>query len=143
VLSAVVSREGTSPAILADALASAKDVSSDYELAELLVEIGGNYPLDDVLRPAFFAAASTLNSDYEHARTLNSVLRGQVPPEVALAVLESAKGISSDHEMSELLLAVMQHVKLDEAMRAAIRTNAQSISSQYDRGRVYEALSRE
>lgn len=143
VLSAVVSRGGTSPAMLADVLNSAKDVGSDYELAELLISIGANYPLDNTLRPAFFAAASTLSSDYEHARTLNSVLRGQVPPEVALAVLESAKGISSDHEMSELLLAVMKHVTLDDAMRAAIRTNAQSIGSQYDRGRVYEALSQE
>ena len=51
--------------------------------------------------------------------------------------------MSSDHEMSELLLAVMKHVKLDDAMRTAIRTNAQSIGSQYDRGRVYEALSQE
>jgi hypothetical protein len=118
-------------------------VSSDYELAELLIEIGGSYPLDDTLRPAFFAAAASLNSDYEHGRTLNSVLRGQVPQPVALAVLESAKGISSDHEMSELLIAVMRHAKMDDALRAAIRSNAESIGSQYDRGRVYEALSRE
>ena len=143
VLSAVVSREGTSPAILADVLHSAQDVSSDYELAELLIEIGSSYPLDDTLRPAFFAAAASLNSDYEHARTLNSVLRDQVPQPVALAVLESAKGISSDHDMSELLLAVMRHVQMDDAIRAAIRANAESIGSQYDRGRVYEALARE
>ena len=143
VLSAVVSRQGTSPAILADVLSSAKDLSSDYEMAELLIEVGGSYPLDDVLRPAFFAAAATLNSDYEHGRTLNSVLRGQVPRAVALAVLESAKGISSDHEMSELMIAVTRHVQMDDAIRAAIRSNAESISSQYDRGRVYEALSRE
>lgn len=143
VLSAVVSRAGTSPAMLADVLSSAKTISSDYELAELLIEVGGAYPLDDVLRPAFFAAASTLNSDYEHGRVLGSVLRGDVPRAVALAVLESARGISSDHEMSELLLAVMRHVRLDDAIRAAIRADAETIGSQYDRGRVYEALSRE
>lgn len=143
VLSAVVSREGTSPAMLADVLNSAKAISSDYELAELLIDVGGSYPLDDVLRPAFFAAANTLNSDYEHARALGSLLRGEVPSAVALAVVESAKGISSDHEMSELLLAVTRHVRMDDAIRAAIRANAATISSQYDRGRVYEALARE
>lgn len=141
VLSAVVSRQGTSPAILADVLNSAKDVSSNYELAELLIEVGGNYPLDDVLRPAFFAAAANLNSDYEHARTLKSVLRGQVAQPVALAVLESAKGISSDHELSELLITVTRHVQMTDAVRAAIRANAQTIGSQYDRGRVFEVLS--
>jgi beta-lactamase regulating signal transducer with metallopeptidase domain len=143
VLSAVVSREGTSPAILADVLSSAKEVSSDYELAELLIEVGANYPLDDTLRPAFFAAAASLNSDYERARTLNSVLRGQVPQALALAVLESAKGISSDHELAELLIAVTRHVQMNDAIRAAIRANAATINSQYDRGRVYEALARE
>jgi beta-lactamase regulating signal transducer with metallopeptidase domain len=143
VLSAVVSRDGTSPAMLADVLNSAKTISSDYELAELLIEVGGAYPLDDVLRPTFFAAANTLNSGYEHGRVLGSVLRGDVPRAVALAVLESAKGISSDHEMSELLLAVMRHVRMDDAIRAAIRADAETIGSQYDRGRVYEALSRE
>lgn len=143
VLSAVVSRQGTTPAMLADVLNSAKDMQSDYELAELLTSIGANYPLDNTLRPAFFAAAGTIDSDYELGRTLNSVLRGQVTPEVALAVLATAKGLSSDHEMSELLIAVMQHAKLDDATRAAIRANAESIDSQYDRGRVYEALARE
>jgi hypothetical protein len=138
-----VSREGTSPAILADVLSSAKEVSSDYELAELLIEVGANYPLDDTLRPAFFAAAASLNSDYERARTLNSVLRGQVPQALALAVLESAKGISSDHELAELLIAVTRHVQMNDAIRAAIRANAATINSQYDRGRVYEALARE
>jgi len=143
VLSAVVTREGTSKAILADVLTSAKNLDSDYELAELLIEVGGSYQLDAALRPPFFAAAASLGSDYEHGRALGSLIRGDVPREVALAVLESAKGISSDHEMSELLIAVMRHVRLDDEIRAAIRADAQLISSQYDRGRVFEALARE
>jgi hypothetical protein len=32
---------------------------------------------------------------------------------------------------------------MDDAIRAAVRADAETISSQYDRGRVYEALSRE
>jgi len=144
VLSAVVQREGTSPAMLADVLTSAQTISSDYELAELLIEVGGSYVLDDALRPAFFAAAGTLNSDYEHGRTLLSVVEhGEVALPVALAVLESAQGISSDHELSELLLAVIRRVRMDDRVRAAVRADAASIGSQYDRGRVYEALSRD
>ena len=144
VLSAVVKKTGTSPAMLADVLTSARTISSDYELAELLVEVGGSYVLDDVLRPTFFAAAGTLNSDYEHGRTLLSVIeRGEVLRPVALAVLESAKGISSDHELSELLLAVIARAPKDDAIRAAVRADAQALSSQYDRGRVFEALSRD
>ena len=100
--------------------------------------------LDEALRPAFFVAANNLGSDYEHGRTLLSVVeRGELSRPVALAVLESAKGIGSDHELSELPLAVIKRAPNDDAIRAAIRTDAASISSQYDRGRVFEALSRD
>src|SRR3979411_1062197 len=101
-------RVGTSPAMLAYVLISAKTINSDFELAELLTKVGGSYVLDDALQPAFFAAAKNLNSDYEHGRTFLTVVeRGEVPRPVVLAVLESAKGISSDHELSELLLALL------------------------------------
>ena len=142
VLDAVAQRKDLSAAMLLDVLTSAKTISSDYELAELLSAVGGTYVLDDALRPPFFAAANTLNSDYEHGRTLLSVVQrgGDMPQAVTLAVLESAKGISSDHELSELLIAVVQRVKMDDAIRAAVRADAQSIGSQYDRGRVFEAL---
>ena len=144
VLDAVVRREGMSGAMLADVLQSAQAIDSDYELAELLTKVASAYALDDALRPPFFAAASTLSSDYEHGRALAIVLdRREVPQAVVLAVLESAKSISSDHELAELLLAVMRRVPLDDAIRAAIRADAQTIGSQYDRGRVFEALSRE
>lgn len=61
---------------------------------------------------------------------------------VALAVLQSAKGISSDYEMAQLLLAVIAKVTIDDAIRAAIRQDAQTLESQYERGRVFEALDR-
>jgi len=66
-----------------------------------------------------------------------------MPRPVVLAVLESAKTMSSDHELSELLLAVISKVQMDDTIRAAIRANAASLSSQYDRGRVFEALARD
>jgi hypothetical protein len=110
-------------------------------LAQLLSEIGASYALDDTLRPPFFAAASTLDSDYEHGRTLLSVVGAKdMPRPVTLAVLESAKGISSDNQLADVLIAVIQKVRMDDTIRAAVRADAQSISSQYDRGRVYEAL---
>ncbi|HJS43236.1 MAG TPA: M56 family metallopeptidase [Gemmatimonadales bacterium] len=141
VLDAVVSRTGMTPAMLADVLESAQSINSDYELAELLIKIGGSYQLDEALRPPYFAAAGSINSDYEHARVLRSVVeRGEVSRPVALAALESAKGISSDHELAELLIAIIRKVKLDSDIRAAVRGVAQTIGSQYDRGRVFEAL---
>jgi len=62
---------------------------------------------------------------------------------VTLAVLESAKTLSSDYERAELLIAVIEKVKLDDTIRAAIRGAVQAMSSSYDRGRVYDALERD
>jgi len=66
-----------------------------------------------------------------------------MPRPVALAVLESAKTLASDYERAELLIAVIQKVKMDDTIRAAIRGAVQSMSSSYDRGRVYDALERD
>jgi hypothetical protein len=101
--------------------------------------------LDEALRPAFFAAANAISSDYEHGRALMSVIErsgngGDMPKPVVLGVLESAKTISSDHELAELVIAVIRRVRMDDTIRAAVRADAQRIGSQYDRGRVYEAL---
>ena len=109
-----------------------------------MTEVGNSYVLDETLRPLFFAAASNMSSDYEHGRTLRSIVeRGEMPRPVTLAVLESAKTLSSDYERAELLLAVIQKVKMDDTIRAAIRGAVQSMSSSYDRGRVYDALERD
>src|SRR5947207_541954 len=143
-LDAVVKRPGMSAGMLADVLASAKTLNSDYELAELLTAVGNSYVLDETLRPLFFAAAGNLSSDYEHGRTLRSIVeRGEMPRPVTLAVLESAKTLSSDYERAELLIAVIEKVKLDDTIRAAIRGAVQAMSSSYDRGRVYDALERD
>jgi beta-lactamase regulating signal transducer with metallopeptidase domain len=147
VLTAVVGRAGgrggASRAILADVLGSARTIDSDYELAELLTEVGSAYLLDEALRPAFFAAAATIGSDYEHGRALTSVLeRDDLPRPVTAAIIESAKSISSDYQLAELLIAVIRRGALDDALRAAVRSTAETLQSRYERERVLEALAR-
>src|SRR5439155_1348941 len=109
---AVVRRRGTTHSTRANVPAWANSMNPDYVLAELFAEVGNSYVLDDTLRPLFFAAASNLSSDYEHGRTLRSIVeRGETPRAVTLAVLESAKTLSSDYERAELLIAVIEKVK--------------------------------
>ena len=142
VLTAVVGRRDATPGMLADALASAQNIRSDYELAELLIQVA-EYGVDDNLGPAFFAAAGTIESDYEHGRALASLLdRRAVSRATAAAIIESSRGIQSDYQLAELLLAVIDKVKLDAGLHAAVRAAAQGLQSSYERGRVLDALSR-
>jgi len=69
VLTAALSRPGLTPAIEAGMLDAAGDISSDYELATLLIEVNTARPIDEAVRPAFFKAANSLQSDYEHRRS--------------------------------------------------------------------------
>jgi beta-lactamase regulating signal transducer with metallopeptidase domain len=142
VLTAVVGRRDATPGMLADALASAKNIRSDYELAELLIQVA-EYGVDETLAPAFFAAAGTIESDYEHGRTLERLLdQRDLPRATVAAIVESSGGIQSDYQLAEVLLAVIDKVKLDDGLHSAVRSAAQGLRSSYERGRVLDALSR-
>jgi hypothetical protein len=65
-----------------------------------------------------------------------------VTPEVATAIVSSARTISSDYELSQVLIAVIEKVKPNDALRAAIRSAAETLQSSYERSRVLDALLR-
>lgn len=117
------------------------ELSSAYDLAELLVLVGRVYPLSDPLRAAFVAAADHLDSDYERHRVLAVVLAGRnLPDEVASAVLASAGGISSDYDLAEVLIVLMGKHPITEGMREAFFRAVDGIDSDYDRHRVLATL---
>ena len=94
-LKAALSRPGLTPAMEAAMLDAAGDISSDYELAELLIEVNTARPIDEAARPAFFKAANALHSDYEHRRVLDAVVARQgTSPAMLADVLTSAKTIN-------------------------------------------------
>ena len=110
-------------------------ISSDYELAELLIAISKR-PIDEAVRPAFFKAANKLRSDYEHRRVLDAVVkRSGTTPAMLLDVLTSAKTINSDYELAELLTEIGGSYLLDDALRPGFFTAADKINSDYEHGR--------
>ncbi|HYX82665.1 MAG TPA: M56 family metallopeptidase, partial [Gemmatimonadales bacterium] len=49
-------------------------ISSDYELAELLIEVSKTQPLTERMQAGFVTAAKSIDSDYERHRVLNAAL---------------------------------------------------------------------
>ena len=75
-LSALLARKALGRPILAALLRSAADgIGSDFELAQLLVDVARQYPVDDALRPAFMRAADTIESDHEHRRVMAALVK--------------------------------------------------------------------
>ena len=91
---------------LVEVLESVARLSSDGEKASLLVEMTKHYQVDTALRAAFFKAVGTLQSDGEHRRVLSELVARKPAVETLQSILQSTKGISSDGEKAELLVAM-------------------------------------
>jgi beta-lactamase regulating signal transducer with metallopeptidase domain len=140
VLDAIVRGGALDAATTRAVLEDASRIASDYELAEFLIRIGNEGFLEDS-DAAFFAAVTSLESDYEHGRVLKSVI-GKRKGDVGFAeqVLQSSRGIASDYEAATLLLRVAELVPIEGRVREAYEKAAESIGSDYEYGRVMKAL---
>lgn len=138
-LAAAFERPGLGAEELERLLATATGIGSDFDLAELLVELAASYP--GRLPEATFRAAATLGTDYERRRVLSAVVaRPDLDTEVVSQVLESARGIGSDHEMAQLLLEVAERYPPDVDLRPAFDRAVATIGNEYELQRILAAV---
>jgi beta-lactamase regulating signal transducer with metallopeptidase domain len=118
-----------------------QEISSDYDLAELLVLVAQQYPLAEPTRTAFVQAAEHIESDYDRHRVLAVVLAGKdLSDDLASAVLGAAAGIESDYDLAEVLVVLIQKHSITAGMSEAFFKAVDAIESDYDRRRVLAAL---
>ena len=117
------------------------DMSSDYELAELLVAVSKLDAFSDDSHPAFVAAAKKIDSDYERRRALNALLqRDRLAPTTVQALLDAASTINSDYELAELLIDVSKRYAINDQTRPTYVKALGSIKSDYEHRRVLSAI---
>jgi beta-lactamase regulating signal transducer with metallopeptidase domain len=118
-----------------------REISSDYDLAELLVQVAHQYPLNEPTRAAFVAAVGHIESDYDRHRVLAVVLAGKdLSDDLAAAILGAAGGIQSDYDLAEVLVVLIQKHPITVGMSPALFKAVAGIESDYDRRRVLAAL---
>ena len=139
---AIVADGKADPTIVTRVVTQAgSELTSSYDLAELLVLVGRLYTLTEPMRSAFVAASNHLDSDYDRHRVLSVVLANRnLPDDLASAILTSAGGISSDYDLSEVLVVLIQKHPITEGMRPAFFKAVSGISSDYDRHRVLATI---
>jgi hypothetical protein len=113
-------------------------IRSDYELARVLMAIGGTYPLAGAgSRTAFLRAAGTLESDYERARVLMEILkRPNLNRDAARMALQLAVALGSDYERARVLMAISDANLLDLSMQPTYMAALTAMNSDYERARV-------
>jgi hypothetical protein len=127
--------EGPASTLIAIAR-SAEAMTSDYEKAELLMEITAHLGArpDTAVLGAILHAAGTIHGDYEHRRVLSAALEvGVLPPAPLVALIRNARSISSDFEKASLLMQVGRSDALaDDEVRRAYVEVARTITSSFE-----------
>jgi beta-lactamase regulating signal transducer with metallopeptidase domain len=116
-------------------------MSSDYELAELLVALAKLDAFGDDSHAAFVSASKKIDSDYERRRALNALLqRDGLAPATVQALLDAAGSINSDYELATLLIDVSKRYAMNDQTRPAYIKALGSIESDYEHRRVLATI---
>ncbi|HEV2915217.1 MAG TPA: hypothetical protein VGX92_18205 [Pyrinomonadaceae bacterium] len=121
---------------------AARQISGDYELAVFLIDYAEQYLGSDTTVPAFFEATKKLGSDYEHHRVLSAAAKARPGKRALASMLESAAVITSDYEKASFLIEAASLYLDDAGLRSAFFQTVNSITSDYERGRVLASVSK-
>jgi len=120
---------------------AARQISSDYEQAQLLIAVAPMLTGKEGALPSYFEATATIKSDYERARVLTTLLKTSAPSrELLTQVASSASSITSDYEKARVLKEVAVLYLDDPSLRNVFFQAVGSIESDYEHHRVLSAL---
>jgi beta-lactamase regulating signal transducer with metallopeptidase domain len=119
-----------------------RELESDYEKAELLMDMADRVSRNTPLIRDYIAVVQTIESDYETRRVLSAMSMGEdVDDDILLAVLEIAAGMDSDYEKAELLIDMAPYCRGRGDFQAAYVAAVINLGSDYETRRVLSALS--
>lgn len=120
---------------------ASQSINSDYERAQLLLQVAPVFVSKQELVPEYFAALDRIKSDYERRRTLTGILkREQLTRETLSAMARSASAITSDYEKAVFLLQAVDRYHGDDQLRAEWFKAVRAIESDYEQHRVLSGL---
>lgn len=112
----------------------ARDISSDYEQAQLLTGVSPLLTGKDAAIQPFFDAVATIKSDYERGQVLKKLLKQENPSSAMLVlVASSTKTISSDYERHGVLSALAKTRNQSEEVLRLLLDSATEMSSDYEK----------
>jgi hypothetical protein len=122
---------------------AARQISSDYDQAQLLIGASAALTGKTEVLPAFFEATATIKSDYERRQVLSVVMKRSAPNrEVLVWAAKTAAGFSSDYEKGLVLKEVATFDLEDQAVASAFFQTVGTISSDYEHRGVLSAVLR-
>jgi hypothetical protein len=129
---------GVSPQDLKSAIHNGShSIVSDYERAQMLLQVAPVFLGNKDLGDDYFAATSRIKSDYEHARILSAALKQtRLSKDVLIAIAQSAAAIQTDYEKASLLIKGAERYQGDLSSRMEWLHAVRTIGSDYEHHRV-------
>ncbi|MDX1643463.1 MAG: M56 family metallopeptidase, partial [Thermoanaerobaculia bacterium] len=124
---------------LARALRLSQEIGSDFELAELLIDLLDQLPAGEPLPSELYEAVGTIGSDHEMARVLARLIDRPLGDDGLVRVLETSRQIGSDFELAELLVGLVRRHGDPAGARGAFEATVDTIGSSTERARVLDA----
>lgn len=116
---------------------ASNSIVSDYERAQMLVQIAPVFLADKNLTADYFDAISRIKLDYEHARVLSGALKQtRLSKDALIAIAQSAASIESDYEKASLLIKGADRYQGDLSSRMEWLHAVRTIGSDYEHHRV-------
>jgi hypothetical protein len=121
--------------------AAARQISSDYEQAKLLIAVAPILVGKEEAMPAFFEATATIKSDYERKNVLTGLIKNNTASRgVLIQVAKSASSMTSDYEKANVLKSVAVVYLDDSELRSGFFQTVATIKSDYEHHGVLSAL---
>jgi hypothetical protein len=121
---------------------AAREISSDYEQAQLLIAAAPVLTGKDGAMQPYFDAVATIKSDYEHSRVLKKLLKQEnVNSALLVLVASSSKTIASDYERRGVLSALAKTKIQSEEVLRQLLDSATEMSSDYEKAQLLVEVS--
>jgi hypothetical protein len=114
-----------------------REVSSDYEKAQILTKTGDLFLNNEAIRAAYLDGVDSISSDYEKSRVLQTLLKREDLSQATIEqIIKASSRISSDYEKTRVLMKVASLGGKDEAIYNALLEAAKTVRSDYEKARL-------
>ena len=112
----------------------ARNISSDYEQAQLLKAVAPLMTGKEIALQPYFDAVATIKSDYERSNVLKAIMKQDAPSSALLVLVAGAtKTISSDYERHGVLSALAKTKNQSEEVLRLLLESAAAMTSDYEK----------
>jgi hypothetical protein len=114
-----------------------REVSSDYEKAQILSKTGDLFLDNEAIRAAYLEGVNSISSDYEKSRVLQALLKREDLSQATIEqIIKASSRISSDYEKTRVLMKVASLGGKDEAIYNALLEASKTVRSDYEKARL-------